>query len=122
MYFVEGEVSAFLAAARDLIRNGGKVVFTVMEGSSGTRPRFRRQHPLVAWWLDHSAEPFRWSKDPRKLAGFLGTVGLVSADVYGSDELASELGPNGNKMMLAEGEYVVVAVPQIELSASRSQV
>jgi methyltransferase (TIGR00027 family) len=113
MYLEEAEVMAFLTAARDLTQTSGKVVFTAMDAPAGTRPRFRREHPLVAWWLARSAEPFRWSVSAEELAGFLATLCLVPVAVHARDALATELGPSGDKTMLAEGEYVIVAEPQV---------
>ena len=112
MYFGEAEVRVFLTAARDVAHNGGKVIFTALDAPSGTRPCFRREHPLVAWWLARSAEPFRWSVSPAELAGFVATLGLVPAAVHARDALVTELGASGDETMLAEGEYVVVAEPQ----------
>jgi methyltransferase (TIGR00027 family) len=76
MYLPEHAVGRLFGFMQSLPRTRAKVLFSFMtkwpDGSSGFRPHSR----LIHCWLAIRGEPFTWSIEPERIAGFLAEHGF----------------------------------------------
>src|SRR5882672_6603976 len=111
MYLTDAEVGGVFTALRELQREGGRVVFTVMEPAPDGRSAFHNATPLVTRLLSRWSEPFKSALSRDDAARFLERFGFRTRALAASETLRETyLAPSGRgNLTLARGEMIVLA-------------
>ena len=98
MYLSPESVKRWFRCWSSVVAPASRLLFTFMEDS-----RFRRQHPLVEWWLRRAGEPFRWHASREQVESLLRETGW-RIDALHATWRGAESGE------VAAGEWIAVAI------------
>jgi methyltransferase (TIGR00027 family) len=109
MYLTDAEIAALFEALGRLQGGGGRVVFTQMEPAPDGRSRFHNATPLVTGLLALWREPFKSALPRVRAPALLANFSYELLQAAGAWELRKFLGPEMEKLTLAEGEVLYLA-------------
>jgi methyltransferase (TIGR00027 family) len=106
MYLPAPVVKEHFARIARLSAVGSRFAFTFMEPQSNGRIQFRKQTPLVDWWLRRGGEPFSWGISRHDIAQFI--YPWRRRHIFDDTELR-QLGSLAPDVPLAAGELICLA-------------
>lgn len=107
-----GEMRKALSRVSAVMSPGSRLMFSFMSTSG-----FRRQSPVVRWWLGRAGEPFRWWLSPERMDRFLRDTGLAGPEIRSTAKAAKALALPAP----AEGELLCEAQSWAAVPSSRRQ-
>ena len=87
MYLTEMEIKGLFRSMLDLRLPQTRVVFTFMEPQQDGRVNFPQASGVVAWWLSHRAERFKWGIGRGLIPEFLSAQGFQLAELADERDL-----------------------------------